>query len=348
MPEKKNSRKNLILLTTIIVIGSFFAGTLFYKYGFTAKLTNVLGPHGVTNKKSTAREKELLYPSTGQGLSEIFIKDAGYPFKFIVYGDTREPAGYEKEAIIEEIIKEKPYFVIHLGDMVSYGEEHQWKIFDIFEGKIISNGIDFYPVLGNHEYYTREDKHPENPEKQTTHYFKRFRFLDGKHWYSFKCNDSVFLVLDTNTEYCKGSYQYKWLLEELKSKPGQRFLFIAMHHPLYSGNSYRPVRREEEFLRDVLESCDGDKLARPDIVFSSHTHNYERYKQGDINYIVSGGGGAPQHAVKRGDSDLYLKEGDNYHYCRITVWHDKVMFEMLRLNEKNGNFEIADSFTISK
>ena len=333
--------KKIILVTTlfaVIFLSHFFIDRdIFFKQGYAQ------APKGRTG------QQPFFYPAPRQGPSEIFRKeDITYPFTFIVYGDSREPAGYEKDAIIAKIIREKPSFVIHTGDLVHYGEEHQWQIFDLFDGKIIDNGIPMYPVLGNHEYHTREKSYPRQPENQLQCYFKRFPHLKKNRWYSFVYGNSLFLMLDTTTDYSKKSHQYKWLVDKLK-KESPNFLFIAFHYPPYTKAGYeKSSRKAERFLANLLESYKDKGLAKTDIVFSGHAHNYERYKYNDINYVVSGGGGAPQHAVNRDKDDLYNKPGKTYHYCKITVYQNKLTYEMIRLDEKLGTWKTDDTFTISK
>ncbi len=328
-----NFRKKITPVILLLIIIS--AGAFSVERGYAAP----------AKKRAGGR---FFYPAPKQRASNLFEKkNVKYPFTFIVYGDSREPAGDEKDALIAQIIRERPSFVLHMGDFVLYGEEHQWKIFDFFGGRIIDNGIPIYPVLGNHEYHTREKSYPSDPEEQLRLYFKRFKYVKNKRWYSFRYGNSLFLILDTNTDYSPESYQYKWLMKELKGK-APTFLFIALHHPPYTMEAYKVTRKSEKSLAEIFESYKEKGLLKVDIVFSGHTHNYERYKYNGINYVVSGGGGASQHSIARKPGDLYDKAGKNYHYCRITVSKTNATFEMIRLNENTGEWEIADGFTLAK
>jgi predicted phosphodiesterase len=343
----KNLRKKtalVILLVIVASLGAFFAGGLAHKYSIHQKILGVGGASYVVDLIRKSVESPFFYPAPKQELSEIFQKrDVKYPFTFIVYGDSREPAGYEKEALIKQIIKENPSFVLHVGDLVLYGEEHQWKIFDLFEGRIIDSGIPIYPVLGNHEYHTRKEPYPTNPQRQLQHYFDRFKFLKNKRWYSFTYGNSRFLILDTNTDYSPGSNQYDWFIKELSGEdPG--FLFIAFHHPPYTKSGR--LRESERMLANILESYNKRGLIKTDIVFSGHVHNYERYKHNGINYIVTGGGGAPPHFINRDRDDFFTEPGATFHYCKIEVSETEATFKMIRLNEDTKEWVISDTFTI--
>ena len=203
----------------------FLSGIIFSKHGCTAPFKKILDRYGylspVERILNSLFESESIYvvsdsdreeiQSAGsQPPSPIFVKkDVEFPFTFIVLGDTQERAGIEKELIINKIIEEKPDFVIRMGDMVGNADEHQWHIFDIYDGKIIRAAIPMYPILGNHEYeYSWKDiDQPDILEN----YFKRFNFLQGRKWYSFTYGNCKFLMLDSNTDTSPDSYQYKWL-----------------------------------------------------------------------------------------------------------------------------------------
>jgi hypothetical protein len=263
-----------------------------------------------------------------------------------VYGDSREPAGYEKDELIAQIIRKHPSFVIHLGDMVDYGQAHQWRLFDLLDGAIISSGIPFYPVLGNHEYYTN-GSYPADPREQLEYYFDRFPFLEHRRWYSFLYGNSLFLFLDTNTDYHTGSTQYQWLLNQL-AEAQSRFLFVAFHHPPYTKAPSKQFRKAEMFLANLFEQYAQIGLHDVDIVFASDTHNYERYNHNSINYIVSGGGGAPMDHVERDADDFYTKSGETFHYCKVTVFQQRLSFQMIRFDIDSSQWLVSDTFTVSK
>ena len=325
-----------IIILIIITVIAFFGGGVAYKYNYYKKIPVATYLHSLFAKPH-------FYPAPHQDKNPIFeAREVNYPYSFIVYGDSRELAFYEKTAILSQVVSAKPSFVIHLGDMVYCGDPHQWENFDFSDGKIITGGIPFFPVLGNHEYRNKKKFYPPDPEKQLQYYFDRFKFLKNKRWYSFTFGNSVFLILDTNTDYSPGSEQYTWLKEALE-KNSSRFLFIALHHPPYT-KRYHNHRYAEKRLAHLFETGP----VKPDIVFSGHQHNYERYNVKDIQYIVSGGGGTEQHSIEREPEDLYNKPGETFHYCKITISEATIHFEMVKLAPNTGGWQIADTFTLSK
>ncbi len=343
----RNRQKNRFSLTAFFLIAfiSFAAGVFFYRSRIYQKVPGINLVKKAIRKVSKP-EMPYFYPAPEQDQSPIFCKsNIKYPFTFIVYGDSREIATRQKELLIDRIISERPEFVIHLGDMVYQAEEHQWNLFDIFEGKITRSVIPIYPVLGNHEYHLAGDDSLADPGAKLRLYFKRFKFLGNRRWYSFRYGNSRFLFLDSNSDYSPGSFQHAWLTKQLR-EDSSRFLFVSFHHPPYTRHQDYSRRNSERFLADIFEQHVRKDMARPDIVFSAHVHNYERYRHQDVNYVVSGGGGAPLHTVARKPGDLYKNAGGSFHYCKITVGQTRVKFEMITFDDLSGRWQALDTFVI--
>lgn len=315
----------------------FFLGQLSYKFGI---LTSI--PDSFTSLFI----RDVFYNHIQNQDPLVFEReDVNYPFKFIVYGDSRENATVHRTMIVKKIIEERPDFVIHLGDMVTFHDEHQWEIFDAFDGQIINAGIKFFPVLGNHEYrVSRTEIFPKkgNPEILLKGYFKRFPFLEGRRWYTFIYGNCKFIILDTMADHSPGSPQYEFLREEMENSGG-KLVFVCMHHPPYTKTKYGKARKAEKVIAELIEDLNRKGLKTP-IVFTAHKHNYERYMVNGINYVVSAGGGAPPYEVNRSDEDFYKEKGPTYHYCRITISANKGLFEMVKLSRDLSKWEVKDKF----
>jgi len=93
-----------------------------------------------------------------------------------------------------------------------------------------------------------------------------------------------------------GEDQHKWFIEELKAAADERphkIIIVCLHHAPYSadvnhGSSLEMVA----FLEDAFEQSG----IRPDVIFSGHVHNYQRfhktYPDGKmLPFIVCGAGG---------------------------------------------------------
>jgi hypothetical protein len=69
-------------------------------------------------------------------------------------------------------------------------------------------------------------------------------------------------------------------------------LFLCLHHPVFSADTYHsgsPV------MKELLDAAVQESGAHPDIVFTAHVHNYQRFTRTMDNqqftYIVAGAGG---------------------------------------------------------
>jgi acid phosphatase type 7 len=88
--------------------------------------------------------------------------------------------------------------------------------------------------------------------------------------------------------------QRAWLVGELKNaaRDSSKALFLCLHHPVYSADTFHsgsPV------MKELLDAAVQESGAHPDIVFTAHVHNYQRFTRtrGDqqFTYIVAGAGG---------------------------------------------------------
>ncbi|MBF0189038.1 MAG: metallophosphoesterase, partial [Magnetococcales bacterium] len=232
-----------------------------------------------------------------------------------VIGDTRTPYEPMMPDMITDAIAAKPDLFIHLGDMVRDSRESLWRRFDREEGRVMTAGIPFLPVLGNHEY-----RHllwifgdPLTP------YFERFPFLNRSRWYSWRCGELLrVLVLDSEERILKGEPQRLWLEAQLAT-PFPGFTLIAKHTPLITGMLKKRHNNADDLLR-LLTRGEGGRIH---LVMAGHVHNYERFLKDGITHITSGGGGSPAYRFSRRGDDLYIRgrEGlePNYQWMRLEV-----------------------------
>ena len=113
---------------------------------------------------------------------------------------------------------------------------------------------------------------------------------------------------------------------------------------------YNP-RPNEQSLGAYLKKAAAHSAARF-VVSAGHIHNYERFAQDGVTYLVSGGGGAKPYAVDRTAEDLYQDAYfPNYHYVRFELHADTLICEMIRLEDydqpKPARWKTRDRFEIS-
>ena len=243
------------------------------------------------------------------------------PFSFVVYGDTRGD-GANHRAVVAAIRSGSPAFVIHTGDLVSYGDSNYfWGSFwgtvgaENGEESLVANSP-FYPVLGNHEYMATGGTYKDEAITKFQSYFVLpENGLETEHpewtdrFYSFRYGPVYVIVLDVNNDsdpaydlnnvltvgppdIHPGSPQYEWLLNQLKAARECAFTFVCFHHSPYSTGHYGPGASMKMRFLDPLFRQHG-----VDAVFTSHDHLYERcetYAEDyRIVYFVAGAGGAP-------------------------------------------------------
>lgn len=276
-----------------------------------------------------------------------------YPFTFAVDGDLRttNPAStgpsdpVKRQAILRELTKLRPDFVVINGDLVYNGFNKQdWSEFDKETAPLRDEGVRVFPALGNHDIRGGEDA--------LHNYFSRFPELKGHRWYSVRYGNTLLLAMDSDSGDAPGTPQGQWLASQLDHVPSDvDFIFLSMHHPPYTkssehfmggGHSARP---EEQQLAHFLEQK-APGMKQKIVVLAGHVHNYERYEHSGVTYIVSGGGGAAPYAINRSPGDFYDQPGPTYHYCTVKVDHGKLHFEMHKL-EANGDFKVEDKFDLS-
>jgi 3',5'-cyclic AMP phosphodiesterase CpdA len=241
--------------------------------------------------------------------------------KFTIYGDSRTGNDIHQQ-IVNQMQQREPEAVFHTGDMVEDGYNPQdWLTFDNIT-RDLQASTDFKPCLGNHE-------------NESPFYFAYFGIPESMRYYSVDKFCLHFVVLDSNWAIGVGSDQYNWLVNDLANSTGD-FNVVLLHHPIYS------VTREDTYygeLQAILVPVFQQNNVR--IVFSGHEHNYERFYDAGIYYIVTGGGGAPLYD-KTLDNPLLQVFQMLHHYCFAT--YDGESFAVKVYDDKDN---MIDQFSFS-
>ena len=233
---------------------------------------------------------------------------------------------YETAAIAED----KPQFLYHLGDIVyNFGEEQNY--YDQFFSPYRYYPGLMFAIAGNHD----SDVNPQSqvPYSSLDAFIKVF--CDStSHKIEFSGDTekksigqpNVYWTLDTSLASIIGLYgnvpkygvitmeQRSWFIEELKTanskRPGKAII-ICVHHAPYSADINHG---SSKIMIEFLESAFAETGIKPDIVFSGHVHNYQRftrrYSDGStVPYIVAGAGGFDElHAVASLDDQGFTGE----------------------------------------
>lgn len=255
---------------------------------------------------------------------------AAAPYHFLVYGDTRTRHDVHRH-VVEAILKDGvPDFAIQSGDLVENGEDSSlWPVYFNIEKDLLRQTA-FFPVLGNHERNTRD-------------FYEFFQAVTP--YYSFNWGNAHFMVINsdiTNSAASKPARdafwaeQTKWLENELQVSQGAEFRILVAHHPPFSAVSNRQgANPEMRALVPMLEKY------RVSVAFFGHDHNYQRNLQNGINYVITGGGGAPLYDVDKPDPATSQKAIKVENFVTVSV-DGKIM----KVQAKGLDGKILDEFEI--
>jgi acid phosphatase type 7 len=279
------------------------------------------------------------------------------PPAFVIYGDMRFTSAAEtvasqpgpRHAILEKVAAEQPDGLFLTGDIPWHGgARDDYRVFREETALWGEQHIRVYPVLGNHEFQQcTEAECLEN-------WWSTFPQLRGRRWYSVDLGTSLrALALDSNASLLPDSAQRAWLERQVEAVPRSvRFLVILLHHPpLEDDPPGVQVRPNEQALETYLSSVAQHSRARF-LVCAAHVHNYERFEQDGVVYLVSGGGGAKPSVVTRTDTDQYKDlEFPNFHYLRFKLQGSRLVGEMVRLGDPDapspGSWVVKDRFELT-
>jgi hypothetical protein len=287
-------------------------------------------------------------------------RGAAEPLVLVAYGDMRFTARAEtdatnpaaRQALVAKVAAENPAAIFLNGDIPWHGVAPDYAVFRAETRSWRKRRLRVFPALGNHEFSACQE--PACLER----WWNAFPELRGRRWYSVAIGAKVMgIELDTDASLLPGSEQRIWLENQIAElDPAVRFVLMVMHHPpvadvqLVKKTDHNP-RPNELALAEYLKTVAPQSAARF-VVSAGHIHNYERFDQDGVVYLVSGGGGARPYEVDRTPADQYQSaDFPNYHYVRFELRGDRVVGEMIRLDDraalKPGQWQTRDRFEIT-
>jgi calcineurin-like phosphoesterase family protein len=280
------------------------------------------------------------------------------PVTVIAYGDIRftDPNNETatnptaRRALVTQIALEKPDAILLSGDVPWHGgDQGDYSVYLTETNIWRINHLRIYPALGNHEFYGCEI------QQCLENWWTAFPQLRDRRWYSVALGHQLYVIsLDSTASLLPGSDQRRWLVGQVSSlSTSVRFVLIVMHHPpvadiqrvLYVDHNPRP---NEIALASFLKNVAGTSRARY-LVIAGHIHNYERFLQDDVEYLVSGGGGAQPYPVERTVSDLYQESSfPNFHYVELVLEDGNLKGTMYRLDPTAASpvWDAKDTFQL--
>ena len=243
-------------------------------------------------------------------LTTAAAPNAPNALRFVALGDTG--SGSPAQLAIAKRLAAEPFdLMLFLGDLAyESGTPGQ------FESRFFAVYRDFmryvpvYPAIGNHERRTREGRP----------YFEAFVLPEPERYYSFDWGDVHFVSIDT-TE--RNAEQLIWLDQDL-AKNKLPWVIVFGHHPMYTNSLRGPQLWIRRAFAKILTRH------KVDLVLTGHEHQYERFKVGGVNYIVSGGGGG--QLTRFFGRSRALKQAKAHHFLSFEVSAEKLVMKAIDIS----------------
>jgi hypothetical protein len=243
---------------------------------------------------------------------------------FHVVGDTGGVKVADRQFHVAEAMKEDlklppsqaPKFFYHLGDVVYFnGELDQY--YEQFYEPYEHYAPPILSIPGNHDgapldkdhpslqgwvaYFMTEKPHVDPESKDAP---RVTLSLPNVYW-TLNAPLATIIGLYTNVPEhgSVDSVQQQWLTHEFEQAPKDKALLVALHHPVYSFDTYHSGSPS---MADVLQQSINDTKRVPNLVLTGHVHNYQR-----INRLI--GGGEPVPFIVAGNGGYH-----NLHHLAVT------------------------------
>jgi hypothetical protein len=232
--------------------------------------------------------------------------------------------------------KNAPSFCYHVGDVVYFTGAHDDYYSQFYEA-YEQYSPPIFAIPGNH------DGEVDDPKAQTS--------LDGWVAYFMQANPDVdpiskdaprvglnlpnpYWTLVTPLATIVGMYtnvpehgsidsnQQQWLTNEFASAPKDLPLILALHHPIYSFDTFHSGSAK---MADALENAIRDTGRVPNLVLSGHVHDYQRIEKdiapdGPTPFLVAGHGGYHNlHQIHSADGTVAADTGAKLIYGKV-LW----------------------------
>lgn len=262
---------------------------------------------------------------------------------------------------------DKPAFLFHLGDLVyNHGEQerYQTQFFEPYQ----NYPAPIFAIPGNHD----SDVNPDNPVPYTSlNAFKKVFCAEKMESVDFSGNNSrksmiqpnVYWTLETPLANIIGLYgnvtkfgsiateQREWFIHELKWARQQhpsKALIVCIHQAPFSADINHGA---SEAMIELFETSYQETGVKPDIVFSGHVHNYQRFlkKYDDgklVPFIVAGAGGYDElHPVATVGDERFTAESPNFKGVSLEKFcDDKHGFLKVTIERKSEGLEMTVSY----
>jgi len=250
---------------------------------------------------------------------------------FFAYGDSRSFPSIHDQVASEMIAtyQTDPDFqslTISVGDLVTDGDIDSYWDSEHFNTSYTNiTGLmahtPYVSVIGNHE----------GSGVLFMKYFP-YPYVNDRYW-SYDYGPVHFTVVDQYVDYSPGSAELTWIENDLASttKPWK---VIYMHRPGWSAGIHSNDTTVQNYIHPLCLQYGVS------IVFAGHNHYYSRAVVDGVQYITTGGGGAPLHTPDP-NNPYVVATSMNYHFCRVQINNNILTYETVK-----SDGAIIDSFIL--
>jgi Calcineurin-like phosphoesterase/IPT/TIG domain len=262
------------------------------------------------------------------------------PFNFVVLGDSGI-ASDDQIAVAQNILAEKPAFVIHTGDVVYMPGGAVGTSIDLYQRNYFNyyyatmSSAPFFPTPGNHDFgpaLTPYLSIHSLPKDSTP-------VADRGRYYSYDWGNVHFVSLDAHESVDNavnsGGLMLRWLDDDLQST-NQFWRVVYFHYPPFAAGPNMNDPHSgliRQYVVPILEKYGVQ------VVLSGHEHSYQRSQpmrnssfvapEAGTSYIASGGGGASLYAVYDGFPIVAFGQSV-HHHLRAEVRGTRLTFHAIR------------------
>ncbi len=249
---------------------------------------------------------------------------AGQAFSFAAAGDNRPPTNSDVtqpavwNTIVAQMSSENLDLFLNVGDIIyGWGTDTPAQNEAKYDGLFASTApltatVPMYVAVGNHEWistavnktgYERELALPVNNGADAA--------TNGEEYYSFDNGDTHFIALCTEIPGQEGMVtgnQKNWLQQDLAAS-SKRWIVVFFHRPMFAGTHTTDPWTDVTNVTGQQNKADMQALFTQyhvNLVLEGHEHFYHHHVEGGVNYIITGGGGAPLYpAPTPGAGDIF-------------------------------------------
>jgi predicted phosphodiesterase len=289
-----------------------------------------LTPGTLTNYRVTVDGKQF----TGSFLAAPDVTATSVTL--YAYGDTRSsPAIHSRvTAAIMSDVEAAPAarqtFCLHCGDWVGNGDvEREWdaQYFDRSRPDSLAF-MSRMPVMGCRGNHERDGK--------LLRKYWPYPYEDKKGcYYSFDYGPVHVTIVDQFRRFTAGSDQHEWLAADLAGST-REFKIVILHEPLWGAGTHRNDETTQSAFCPLFE---GEGV---DVVLAGHNHNYARCEVNGIQYVTTGGGGAPLYPVDATWPHV-AAAASVHHFVRLAVEGDTITIAAFSMDG-----ELIDSVDVVK